>query len=187
MIIISNLFKVRARTAKVIIVCCFRDPRGLLKREPWHVSPPNIESSTYVRTWSCQHVELLPNDLRGCPQENHAKPCRRCYRLDHRTGLFSVCKYIWMHYFQIWYDWVQVPFLCVYERETIFTMAVIEGRNFLKFFHVSDKWVAGGRTEWFNFDYTYKPERLRLFTSRDRVLTEGQLNAFPEARKILHF
>ena len=82
---------------------------------------------------------------------------------------------------------VQVPFLCVYERETIFTMAVIEGRNFLKFFHVSDKWVAGGRTEWFNFDYTYKPERLRLFTSRDRVLTEGKLNAFLEARKILHF
>ena len=84
-------FKVRARTAKVIFVCCFRDPRGLLKRESWHVSPPNIESSTYVRTWSCQYVELLPNDLRGCPQENHAKPCRRCYRLDHRTGLFSVC------------------------------------------------------------------------------------------------
>ena len=28
-----NLFKVRARAAKVIFVCCFRDPRGLLSRE----------------------------------------------------------------------------------------------------------------------------------------------------------
>ena len=28
-----NLFKVRARAAWVIFVCCFRDPRGLLSRE----------------------------------------------------------------------------------------------------------------------------------------------------------
>ena len=28
-----NLFKVRARAAKVIFVCCFRDPRGLFSRE----------------------------------------------------------------------------------------------------------------------------------------------------------
>ena len=28
-----NLFKVRARDAKAIFVCCFRDPRGLLSRE----------------------------------------------------------------------------------------------------------------------------------------------------------
>ena len=33
MIIWLNLFKVRARVAKVIFVCCFRDPRGLLSRE----------------------------------------------------------------------------------------------------------------------------------------------------------
>ena len=33
MIIFLNLFKVRARAAKVIFVCCFRDPRGLLSRE----------------------------------------------------------------------------------------------------------------------------------------------------------
>ena len=32
--IFLNLFKVRARAAKVIFVCCFRDPRGLLSREP---------------------------------------------------------------------------------------------------------------------------------------------------------
>ena len=31
--IFLNLFKVRARAAKVIFVCCFRDPRGLLSRE----------------------------------------------------------------------------------------------------------------------------------------------------------
>ena len=54
-------------------------------------------------------------------------------------------------------------------------------------YDVSEKWVGGGRTEWFNFDETYKPEWLRLFSSRDRVLTEGQLNAFLKARKILHF
>ena len=29
----KNLFKVRARAAKVIFVRCFRDPRGLLSRE----------------------------------------------------------------------------------------------------------------------------------------------------------
>ena len=34
MIFFLNLFKVRARAAKVIFVCCFRDPRGLLSREP---------------------------------------------------------------------------------------------------------------------------------------------------------
>ena len=28
-----NLFKVRARAAKVIFVCCFRDPCGLLSQE----------------------------------------------------------------------------------------------------------------------------------------------------------
>ena len=28
-----NLFKVRARAANVIFVCCFRDPRGVLSRE----------------------------------------------------------------------------------------------------------------------------------------------------------
>ena len=28
-----NLFKVRARAAKIILACCFRDPRGLLSRE----------------------------------------------------------------------------------------------------------------------------------------------------------
>ena len=39
--------------------------------------------------------------LRGCPRENHAKPCRRCYRLDHRVGLYSVSKYTWVYYFQI--------------------------------------------------------------------------------------
>ena len=33
MIIFLNLFKVRARAAKVIFVCCFRDPRGLFSRE----------------------------------------------------------------------------------------------------------------------------------------------------------
>ena len=33
MIIFSNLFKVRARAAKVIFACCFRDPRGLLAPE----------------------------------------------------------------------------------------------------------------------------------------------------------
>ena len=35
MIIFLNLFKVRVRAAKlkVIFVCCFRDPRGLLSRE----------------------------------------------------------------------------------------------------------------------------------------------------------
>ena len=33
MTIFFNLFKVRARAAKVIFVCCFRDPRGLLSRE----------------------------------------------------------------------------------------------------------------------------------------------------------
>ena len=33
MIIVLNLFKVRARALKVIFVCCFRDPRGLLSRE----------------------------------------------------------------------------------------------------------------------------------------------------------
>ena len=33
MIIFLNLFKVRARAEKVIFVCCFRDPRGLLSRE----------------------------------------------------------------------------------------------------------------------------------------------------------
>ena len=33
MIIFSNLFKVRARAAKVIFACCFRDPRGLFSRE----------------------------------------------------------------------------------------------------------------------------------------------------------
>ena len=33
MIIFFNLFKVRARAALVIFVCCFRDPRGLLSRE----------------------------------------------------------------------------------------------------------------------------------------------------------
>ena len=32
-IIFLNLFKVRARAAKVIFVCCFRDSRGLLSRE----------------------------------------------------------------------------------------------------------------------------------------------------------
>ena len=61
--------------------------------------------------------ELLENfesSLRGCPQENHAKPCRRCYRLDHRIGLFSVCKYTWVHYFQIRYDWGPSSFpLCI--------------------------------------------------------------------------
>ena len=40
--IFLNLFKVRARPAKVIFVCCFRDPRGLLSSERDHVSPPNI-------------------------------------------------------------------------------------------------------------------------------------------------
>ena len=55
---------------------------------------------TYITTWtrrtptsSCLSV------LRGCPRENHAKPCRRCYRLDHRIGLYSVSKYTWVHYF----------------------------------------------------------------------------------------
>ena len=33
MIIFLNVFKVHARAAKVIFVCCFRDPRGLLSRE----------------------------------------------------------------------------------------------------------------------------------------------------------
>ena len=33
LIIFLNLFKVRVRAAKVIFVCCFRDPRGLLSRE----------------------------------------------------------------------------------------------------------------------------------------------------------
>ena len=33
MIIFLNLFKVPERAAKVIFVCCFRDPRGLLSRE----------------------------------------------------------------------------------------------------------------------------------------------------------
>ena len=33
MIIFLNLLKVRARAEKVIFVCCFRDPRGLLSRE----------------------------------------------------------------------------------------------------------------------------------------------------------
>lgn len=28
-----NLFKVYARAAMVIFVCCFRDPRGLISRE----------------------------------------------------------------------------------------------------------------------------------------------------------
>ena len=75
--------------------------------------------------------------LRGCPRENHAKPCRRCYRLDHRIGLYSVSKYTWVHYFQIQYAWGPSSFpLCIRggggsSRETIFT--VIEGRNFLKF------------------------------------------------------
>ena len=32
-IFFKNLFKVRAHAAKVIFVCCFRDPRGLLSRE----------------------------------------------------------------------------------------------------------------------------------------------------------
>ena len=31
--IFFNLFKFRAPAAKVIFVCCFRDPRGLLSRE----------------------------------------------------------------------------------------------------------------------------------------------------------
>ena len=30
---LKNLFKVRARAAKIIFVCCFCDPRGLLSRE----------------------------------------------------------------------------------------------------------------------------------------------------------
>ena len=42
--IFLNLFKVLARAAKVIFVCCFRDPRGLLSSDRDHVSPPNIES-----------------------------------------------------------------------------------------------------------------------------------------------
>ena len=29
------------------------------------------------------------------------KPCTRCYRLDHRIGLYSVSKYTWVYYFQI--------------------------------------------------------------------------------------
>ena len=33
MIIFLNLFEARARAAKGIFVCCFRDPRGLLSRE----------------------------------------------------------------------------------------------------------------------------------------------------------
>ena len=33
MIIFLDLFKVRARAAKVIFACCFRDPRGLFSRE----------------------------------------------------------------------------------------------------------------------------------------------------------
>ena len=33
MTIFLSLFKVRARAAKVIFVCCFRDPRDLLSRE----------------------------------------------------------------------------------------------------------------------------------------------------------
>ena len=33
MIVFLNLFKVRARAAKVIFVSCFHDPRGLLSRE----------------------------------------------------------------------------------------------------------------------------------------------------------
>ena len=54
-------------------------------------------------------------------------------------------------------------------------------------YDVSEKWVGGGRTEWFNFDETYKPEWLRLFSSRDRVLAEGQLNAFLKLEKYCTF
>ena len=48
MIIFLNLFKVRARAAKVIFVCCFRDPRGLLSRERDMFRPPNIWSLTAI-------------------------------------------------------------------------------------------------------------------------------------------
>ena len=43
MIIFLNLFKVHARAAKVIFVCCFRDRRGLLSRERDMFRPETFE------------------------------------------------------------------------------------------------------------------------------------------------
>ena len=59
MIIFLNLFKVRERAAKVIFVCCFRDPRGLLSRSfslaPKYSCPElnsyNTLPSLYVCVW----------------------------------------------------------------------------------------------------------------------------------------
>ena len=59
--------------------------------------------------------ERLPtNGLRASPGENHAKPCRRCYRPDHRISSYFVCRYTLVNYLQIWYNFASSSFsLCL--------------------------------------------------------------------------
>ena len=75
-----NLFKVRARPAKVIFVCCFRDPHGLLSSERDHVSPPNIWRLTAIVVISVRRPLLL------------LLPCFWSARSAHNLGMNFIYK-----------------------------------------------------------------------------------------------
>ena len=88
-------------------------------------STPSLSSSSSVAFLN----------LRASPGENHAKPCRRCYRPDHRISSYFVCRYTLVNYLQIWYNFASSSFsLCLQggsPREPF--LYSFKTRDFIKF------------------------------------------------------